>query len=65
MPRKNKTPKHKPYRYAHQTKHKTRFQTKKQAEEAASRQMLLNPSLNLFVYRDIDGGWYLTRKDKT
>ena len=65
MPRKNKTPKHTPYRYTYQQAQKTRFRTKKQAEDAAERQMLLHPSLELFVYKDIDGGWYLTRKESS
>ncbi|MGO3701741.1 MAG: hypothetical protein ACTJG2_00915 [Candidatus Saccharimonadales bacterium] len=62
MPRRNKAPKHSPYRPSVSSRQKTRFASKKQAEDAAERQMLLKPELELFVYREIDGGWYLTRK---
>ena len=62
MPRRNKSPKHVPFRPALPNQNKTRFATKRQAEAAAEHQMLLKPDLELFVYQDIDGGWYLTRK---
>ena len=62
MPRKNKSPKHVPFQFAQGSGDKRRFATKKQAEQAAEDQMLLKPDLLLYVYQDIDGGWYLTRK---
>ena len=65
MPRKNRTPKHTPFSPASKSRKKTRFSTKKQALDAAEYQMLIKPSLELFVYKDIDGGWYLTRKTTT
>ena len=34
----------------------------KKAEEAAEYSMLLNPNLELYVYREINGGWYLTSR---
>lgn len=35
-----------------------------EAEKAANYAMLLNLNLKLTVYKDIDGGWYLTSKNK-
>ena len=64
MPRRNKTIPHTPYRPAHHEAGKTRFATKTLAERAAEHQMLLKPELELYVYKsDLDGGWYLTRKE--
>ena len=37
---------------------------KTEAEKAANYAMLLNLNLKLTVYKDIDGGWYLTSKNK-
>lgn len=63
MPRRNKNPKHSPFQFVNREAGKTRYATKRQAEEAAEYQMLLNPDLELHVYKsDLDGGWYLTRK---
>jgi hypothetical protein len=62
MPRRNNHIKHVPFRPVNREAGKTRYATKRQAEEAAERQMLLNPGLELYVYKsDLDGGWYLTR----
>lgn len=63
MPRKNKRLQHTPYKPANHEAGKTRYGTKREAEKAAEYQMLLNPTLELFVYKsNLDGGWYLTRK---
>ncbi len=63
MPRRNKNVKHTPYHAVNHEAGKTRFATKREAENAAEYQMLLKPTLELFVYKsDTDGGWYLTRK---
>lgn len=64
MPRKNNITPHTPYRRADQPAGKRRFTTKRQAEDVANEQMLLRPDLQLYVYKDLDGGWYLTRKNK-
>lgn len=61
MPRRNKTTPHTPYKPALRPGAKRRFATRQQAEQAAEHQMLLKPGLVLHVYKDIDGGWYLTR----
>lgn len=62
MPRKNNTPKHAPLVTRMPSHPKRRFTTRRQAEDAAEIQMLLQPRLELYVYQDIDRGWYLTRK---
>lgn len=64
MPRRNNTSKHIPYAHSNTEKGKRRFATEQQAEAAAAEQMLLKPRLQLYVYRGIDGGWYLTRTQK-
>lgn len=62
MPRKNKVVKHTPYQFTNREAGKTRYGTKSAAEKAADYQMLINPGLELYVYRsEVDGGWYLTR----
>ena len=60
MPRRN--PKNKIIRkvYAKPSTKKTRYNTKQAAENAADELMLLNTSLTLETYQDIDLGWYLT-----
>ena len=60
MPRRN--PKNKIIRkvYAKPSTKKTRYNTKQAAEKAADELMLLNTSLTLEAYQDIDLGWYLT-----
>ena len=60
MPRRN--PKNKIIRkvYAKPSTKKTRYNTKQAAEKAADELMLLNTSLTLETYQDIDLGWYLT-----
>ena len=62
MPRRN--PKNKIIRkvYAKPSTKKTRYNTKQAAEKAADELMLLNTSLTLETYQDIDLGWYLTNK---
>lgn len=63
MPRRNKQIKHTPLRPVNHEAGKTRYATKRQADEAAEYQMLLKPDLELYVYKsDLDGGWYLTRR---
>lgn len=63
MPRKNKNAKHVPYQLVNPEAGKRRFATKREAENAAEYQMLLQPGLELFVYKsELDGGWYLTRR---
>jgi hypothetical protein len=63
MPRKNNAIKHIPFRPPNHEAGKTRFATKRQADDAAEYQMLINPGLELFVYQsNTDGGWYLTRQ---
>ncbi len=62
MPRKNNYPKQTRTEYTKKTPPKRRFPTKKAAENAAELGMLENQNLVLSVYRDIDGGWYLTSK---
>ena len=60
MPRRN--PKNKIIRkvYAKPSTKKTRYNTKQAAEKAADELLLLNTSLTLETYQDIDLGWYLT-----
>ncbi len=62
MPRKNRTTPHIPLSPPPLGGHKRRFATKQQAEAAAHEQMLLVSHLELYVYKGLDGGWYLTRK---
>lgn len=62
MPRKNNIIPHAPYQAPKKPGGKRRFATKQQAEQAAEEQMLLKPDLTLYVYKEIDSGWYLTRK---
>lgn len=64
MPRKNKSIPHTPYRHANNDKNKRRFSSHTAATKAAEYAMLMSPSLNLDVYRGLDGGWYLTSKEK-
>ena len=58
MPRRNRNIPHKTYKASAASKQKRRFATRKQAEEAAEYSMLLE----LYVYREINGGWYLTSR---
>lgn len=64
MPRKNNIKPHMPYQPPNQETGKRRFATKLLAEAAAEEQMLLKVDIILYVYRGLDGGWYLTRKEK-
>lgn len=41
---------------------KKRYTSKLEAEKAADYLMTMNFSLELKVYQDLDGGWYLTKK---
>lgn len=60
MPRRNRRTPHIPYTPSRTNTNKRRFSTRQQAQAAADYRMLLNPELQLYVYREIDGGWYLT-----
>lgn len=62
MPRKHKTPLHKPYTYPGPTG-KKRYTTRRIAEKAAEHIMLTQPNVTITVYRELDGGWYLTSKN--
>ena len=62
MPRKNNYPKQNRVEFIKKSSPKRRFPTKKAAENAAELGMLENQNLVLSVYRDIDGGWYLTSR---
>lgn len=63
MPRKNNNDKAKFVRYESKiSSAKKRYPNKREAEEAANYQMALDLGLELFVYQDIDGGWYLTKR---
>lgn len=64
MPRRNKPPKHIPFRIEQNEKAKVRYGTKNAAEKAAELRMLLHPNLDLTVYQALDGSWYLTRQTK-
>lgn len=63
MPRKNRYIKHIPYRHSSEASHKVRYPSKKAAERAAKEVMLLNQHVFLRVYKEIDGGWYLTKQN--
>lgn len=63
MPRKNHSKPHDYYSAPRTDAGKRRFATKRQAEEAAREQMLLKLDLQLYVYKGLDGGWYLTSKE--
>ena len=41
---------------------KKRYTSKLEAEKAADYLMTMDFSLELKVYQDLDGGWYLTKK---
>lgn len=63
MPRKNNKKPQKIVRFqmnAPQT-HKKRYGSEREAQVAADH-VLLTRGVQLGVYRDIDGGWYLTSK---
>jgi hypothetical protein len=63
MPRRNQTPPHTPFKFASNCQQKRRFATEKLAEKAAEHQNLINPDLELTVYRcELCGGWHLTRQ---
>ena len=66
MPRKNHKRKAKltPYEFKKPTS-KRRYGSHAEAQKVADYQMALDLNLELFVYQDIDGGWYLTRKNHT
>ena len=66
MPRKNNNDKSKFVRYDPKiSSTKRRYSNKREAEKAAAYKMALDLSLELFVYQDIDGGWYLTKQKKS
>lgn len=62
MPRRNNTPKHARYTPPATGHTKRRFNTEREAQKAADDRMAENMSLELSVYKDIDGGWYLTSR---
>ncbi len=62
MPRRHKRIKYIPPKPIDTDRGKNRYPNKLEAERAAERGMLLDPQLELSVYQDIDGGWYLTRR---
>ena len=64
MPRKNNKKKIKFERFEMQlsSSKKKRYPSKLEAERAAEHLMALDFSLELKVYQDLDGGWYLTKQ---
>ena len=64
MPRKNNKQKVKFERFEMQlsSPKKKRYASKFEAEKAADYLMTVDFSLELKVYQDLDGGWYLTKK---
>lgn len=62
MPRKNHSKPHEYYQAPQPEKGKRRFATERQAQQAADERMLLHPELQLYAYKGLDGGWYLTSK---
>ena len=64
MPRKNNKKKVKFERFEMQlsSSKKKRYVSKLEAERAAEYLMALDFSLELKVYQDLDGGWYLTKQ---
>ena len=64
MPRKNNKKKVKFERFEMQlsSSKKKRYVSKLEAEQVAEYLMTLDFSLELKVYQDLDGGWYLTKK---
>ncbi len=64
MPRKNNKKKVKFERFEMQlsSSKKKRYVSKLEAERAAEYLMTLDFSLELKVYQDLDGGWYLTKQ---
>ena len=64
MPRKNNKQKVKFARFEMRLSSlkKKRYTSKLEAEKAADYLMTMDFSLELKVYQDLDGGWYLTKK---
>lgn len=63
MPRKHHPKHHIPYQHTElPRKDKRRYSSEQLAKKAAEHQMLMNNGLELTIYKDIDGGWYLTRR---
>ena len=64
MPRKNNRQKVKFERFEMPLSNskKKRYSSKLEAERAAEYLMTLDFSLELKVYQDLDGGWYLTKQ---
>lgn len=64
MPRKNNKQKVKFERFEMRlsSSKKKRYTSKFEAEKAADYLMAMDFSLELKVYQDLDGGWYLTKK---
>ncbi|HMH70592.1 MAG TPA: hypothetical protein VK502_04275 [Candidatus Saccharimonadales bacterium] len=65
MPRQNNTQKHQPFRLARNCEDKRRFRSEKDALETAEHQMLINPGLELGVYKcHFCSNWHLTSQAK-
>lgn len=64
MPRKNNKQKVKFERFEMQlsSSKKKRYTSRIEAEKATDYLMTMDFSLELKVYQDLDGGWYLTKK---
>lgn len=64
MPRKNNRQKVKFERFEMPLSNskKKRYSSKSEAKKAADYLIALDFSLELKVYQDLDGGWYLTKK---
>lgn len=63
MPRRNKSIKYLPIAFPNGCDLKRKFSSKYLAGETAEYQMLINPTLQLFVYQcDLCHKWHLTRR---
>lgn len=62
MPRRNKTPKHVPFKPTSHSQAKTRYATRADAERAIAHLQRYNLELSLRTYQSpTNGGWYLTK----
>ena len=65
MPRRNKQIKHSKLMQTNNCRPKRKHLNKRDAENTAEYQMLINPNLELTVYKcDVCLKWHLTRKSK-
>lgn len=63
MPRRNKTATHKPFKMAGSCQSKRQYINEREAQKAADYQMLINPNLELSIYKcDICQKWHLTKR---